>query len=169
LERLLIHSIYTLFTLPTTHYLHMRSATLFTLPTLPVIGMCISGIKVWTLYFKFIPPLAFERATSIPPLHQSHHHHQHNVGPLQTRFVRAFEWKGDIRIDIRDYQVNVPTKKGISLTLGRWKIWAESTENIDKDLSKGSAYSGRKQRLRQYSAIQEWYCTHKERNMPSPR
>jgi hypothetical protein len=32
-------------------------------------------------------------------------------------------------------------KKGIPLTLGRWKIWAESTEAIDEALSKCSAYS----------------------------
>jgi hypothetical protein len=57
------------------------------------------------------------------------------------RFVRACEWKGKIRIDIWEYQINVPTKKGISLTLGRWKIWAESTENINEALIKGSAYS----------------------------
>jgi hypothetical protein len=56
------------------------------------------------------------------------------------RFVRACEWKCEIRIDIREYQNGFPTKKGISLPMGRWKIWAESTENIDEALSKGSAY-----------------------------
>jgi hypothetical protein len=52
------------------------------------------------------------------------------------RFVRVCEWKGEIRIDIREYQNGAPTKKGISLPLGRWKILSNDTIVIDEALEK---------------------------------
>jgi hypothetical protein len=110
------------------------------------------------------------------------------------RVVRACVWKGDVRVDIREYRTNVPmtieeislkcrtclthfytqdslkrhvntvhrreyvpgessdmplvtesytdipTKKGISLSLGRWKILVDSIEDIDEALDHGRAY-----------------------------
>jgi hypothetical protein len=58
-----------------------------------------------------------------------------------VRFVRECYWKNEIAIDISEYESNIPTKKGIRLPLGRWKIWEESTEAVDDALSKGSTYS----------------------------
>jgi hypothetical protein len=60
--------------------------------------------------------------------------------------LRACDWKNEIGIDIREYERNatktsISTKKGIRLTLGRWKMVAESTEKIDEALSEGSAFS----------------------------
>jgi hypothetical protein len=52
------------------------------------------------------------------------------------RFVRVCEWKGEIRIDIREYQNGVPTKKGISLPLGYWKILTNDTIVIDEALER---------------------------------
>ena len=37
------------------------------------------------------------------------------------RFMQVNEWKGELRVDIREWQDDKPTKKGISLTLMRWK------------------------------------------------
>ena len=37
------------------------------------------------------------------------------------RFMQVNEWKGELRVDVREWQDDKPTKKGISLTLMRWK------------------------------------------------
>jgi hypothetical protein len=61
------------------------------------------------------------------------------------RFVRACEWKGEVRIDIREFQNGAPTKKDISLPLGRWKILTNDIIGIDEALEKrleGSLHLG---------------------------
>lgn len=50
------------------------------------------------------------------------------------RYVQVNEWKGELRVDIREWKEDKPTKKGISLTLPRWKIWTESIESVDDAL-----------------------------------
>lgn len=46
-----------------------------------------------------------------------------NIELANNRFVKAVEWNGEMRIDIREYddkvQGKVPTRKGISLPLHR--------------------------------------------------
>ena len=37
------------------------------------------------------------------------------------RYVQVNEWRGELRVDIRELKDDKPTKKGISLTLMRWK------------------------------------------------
>ncbi len=51
------------------------------------------------------------------------------------RYVRVQEWKGDLRVDIREWDKKIPTKKGVSLPLGRWKHFVESVETIDDALN----------------------------------
>ena len=48
------------------------------------------------------------------------------------RYVQVCEWKGDLRVDLREWQDNKPTKKGISLSLSRWKNLVESIMYIDQ-------------------------------------
>ena len=49
-----------------------------------------------------------------------------------NRFVQASEWKDEIRIDVREWEIKdgkqIPMKKGISLPLSRWKLLDEKTE-----------------------------------------
>jgi hypothetical protein len=49
--------------------------------------------------------------------------------------------EGEIRIDIREYQNGFPTKKGISLPLGCWKILTSDTIVIDEALEKRTEHS----------------------------
>ena len=45
-----------------------------------------------------------------------------------SRFIKVCEWKGDKRADLREYDVNIPTKKGISLPLMRWKCFLDNSD-----------------------------------------
>ena len=51
---------------------------------------------------------------------------------------RVTEWKNDTRIDLREFELKdeklIPTKKGISLPLIRWKMLVESFDDLDKAL-----------------------------------
>ncbi|VDI50965.1 Hypothetical predicted protein [Mytilus galloprovincialis] len=47
-----------------------------------------------------------------------------------NRFVQATEWYDEIRIDIREWELKdeklIPTKKGNSLPLHRWKLMVDT-------------------------------------------
>ena len=48
------------------------------------------------------------------------------------RFIKVTEWKGELRVDLREWKDDKPTKKGISLTLMRWKNWVDYLEYADQ-------------------------------------
>ena len=50
------------------------------------------------------------------------------------------EWKGQLRVDIRKWKEDKPTKKGNSLSLMRWKNWANRQEYTDKVLEEKKSY-----------------------------
>lgn len=56
------------------------------------------------------------------------------------RYVEVHEWKGELRVDIREWKDDKPTKKGISLNLMRWKNWLDQLEYVDKALEKKRVY-----------------------------
>ncbi len=57
------------------------------------------------------------------------------------RYVRVVEWKGNLRVDIREWVENGPTKKGISIPLPRWKNFVDNIEIIDETLKNGTTCS----------------------------
>ena len=57
------------------------------------------------------------------------------------RVAEVTEWKGEKRVDLREWQDDTPTKKGISLTLMRWKNWVDYIEYLDQALADKTAYS----------------------------
>ena len=63
------------------------------------------------------------------------------LGLGHGRYVYVVDWKGEPRIDLRQWQDGKATKKGISLTLMRWKNWVDSIEDVDKALSAEESYS----------------------------
>ena len=56
------------------------------------------------------------------------------------RVVEVTEWKGERRVDLREWQDGKPTKKGISLTLMRWKNWVDYIEYLDQALAAKQEY-----------------------------
>ena len=50
------------------------------------------------------------------------------------RFVEVNQWKGKLRVDIREWKHDKPTKKGFSLTLMRWKNFVQQLEYTDRAL-----------------------------------
>ena len=58
------------------------------------------------------------------------------------RYVQVTEWKGELRVDLREWIDDKPTKKGISLTLMRWKNWVNYVEHVDRALEDKEAYRG---------------------------
>ena len=72
------------------------------------------------------------------------------------RFAKNSEWKGDKRVDLRQWADDTPTKKGISLPLMRWKQLVDSSEYIDKALKNGKPY--------QSHLDGNVYCTVRENN-----
>ena len=48
------------------------------------------------------------------------------------RFIEVTEWKGELRVDLREWKDDKPTKKGTSLTLMRWKSWMDYLECADQ-------------------------------------
>ena len=48
------------------------------------------------------------------------------------RFIKVTEWKGELRVDLREWKDDKPTKKGISLTLMQWKNWVDYLEYADQ-------------------------------------
>lgn len=57
------------------------------------------------------------------------------------RVVEVTEWKGEKRVDLREWQGDTPTKKGISLSLMRWKNWVDCIEYLDQALAEKQAYN----------------------------
>ena len=57
------------------------------------------------------------------------------------KFVTVKEWKGELRVDLREWMGVRPTKKGISLTLMRWKILVGMLEYIDEALTEKTTYN----------------------------
>ena len=58
------------------------------------------------------------------------------------RYVEVKEWKGELRVDLREWKDDKPTKKGISLTLMRWKNWVDSLECADQTRAEKKPYMG---------------------------
>ena len=56
------------------------------------------------------------------------------------RYVQVNEWKGEMRVDIREWQDDQPTKKGISLPLMRWKNLVYQIEYVYKALQNKQSY-----------------------------
>ena len=52
--------------------------------------------------------------------------------------MEVSEWRGELRVDIREWRDDKPTKKGISLTLMRWKNWVNELEFAEKVYMKRS-------------------------------
>ena len=48
------------------------------------------------------------------------------------RYVEVKEWKGELRVDLRERKDHKPTKKGISLTLIRWNNLVDYLEYMDQ-------------------------------------
>ena len=67
-----------------------------------------------------------------------------NIELGNGRYVKASEWNDEIRIDIREWEVKdgkrIPTKKGISLPLHRWKMLVDSFEFLDQVLNEMREY-----------------------------
>jgi hypothetical protein len=68
-----------------------------------------------------------------------------NIELGNNRFVKATEWKDKIRIDVREWAFKngeqLPTKKGISLPLHRWKMLVDSLEFLDQALDEKRDYA----------------------------
>ena len=58
------------------------------------------------------------------------------------RYVRVKESKGALRVDLREWKDDKPTKKGISLTLMRWKNWVDSLEYANQARAEKKPYMG---------------------------
>ena len=48
--------------------------------------------------------------------------------------MKVSEWRAELWVDKREWRDDKPTKKGISLTLMRWKNWVSQLEFLEKDL-----------------------------------
>ena len=63
-----------------------------------------------------------------------------NIELGNDRYVQATEWRDEIRIDVRQWEIQndkrVPTKKGISLPLHRWKLLANNMDFVDQARTK---------------------------------
>ena len=57
------------------------------------------------------------------------------------RYVEVHEWQGELRVDIREWKDDKPTKKGISLNLMRWKNWVDQLEYVDKALENKQSFT----------------------------
>ena len=47
-------------------------------------------------------------------------------------YIEVKEWKGELRVDLREWKDDKPTKKGINLTIMRWKNWVEHLEYANR-------------------------------------
>lgn len=53
----------------------------------------------------------------------------------RKRFLQVKNWKGELRVDIREWDDTFPTKKGVSLIPIRWASLTCCQDNIDEALS----------------------------------
>ena len=51
-------------------------------------------------------------------------------------WLKVSEWKGEKRVDIREYNTKYPTKTGISLTLNRWTGLCHAVDMVDEHLTR---------------------------------
>ena len=58
-----------------------------------------------------------------------------------NRYVQVCEWKGELRVDLREWNLDKPTKKGISLTLMRWKEFLDQLDYLDEALKEKKSYN----------------------------
>ena len=72
------------------------------------------------------------------------------------RYAKVSEWKGETRVDLREWDNEKATKKGISLTLLRWKCLVDCLHLVDEALNNGTSY--------QNHLGGNVYCTVKEGN-----
>ena len=84
---------------------------------------------------------------SIPLSHTYIDTHEENVSHFRCRFclgngryVEVKEWKGELRVDLREWENDRPTKKGISLTLMHWKNLVDQIEYVDEALREKKSY-----------------------------
>ena len=56
------------------------------------------------------------------------------------RWLEVTEWKGELRVDLREWMNDTPTKKGISLTLTRWKNFIDNIDSLDQALKDNHSY-----------------------------
>ena len=54
--------------------------------------------------------------------------------------MKVSEWRGELRVDIREWRDDKPRKKGIILTLMRWKNWVNQFEFVEKALHEKKSY-----------------------------
>ena len=47
-----------------------------------------------------------------------------------NRYITVQRWRGETRIDIREWEGDSPSKKGVSLTLNRWKMLCYTVPDI---------------------------------------
>lgn len=68
-----------------------------------------------------------------------------NIELGNCRYIQTTVWNDEPRIDIREWQTEdakrIPTRKGISLKLQRWKLLVEAFDSLDKALKEKSTYS----------------------------
>jgi hypothetical protein len=57
------------------------------------------------------------------------------------RYVEVKEWKDELRVDLREWKEGIPTKKGMSMTLMRWKNWIDYIEYLNEAWMDKKAYS----------------------------
>ena len=96
------------------------------------------------------------------------------------RYVQVTEWKGELRVDIREWNNDLPTKKGIGLNLMQYKnllagietfIDPAITENKNESFhlgANGVRKSQTRQSLRRHSTILDTTfggCTDQERTL----
>ena len=54
--------------------------------------------------------------------------------------MEVSQWRDELRIDLRKWRDGKPTKKGISLTLMRWKNCINQLEYMDRALDNKTSY-----------------------------
>ena len=54
--------------------------------------------------------------------------------------MKVSESRGELRVDIREWRDDKPTKKGTSLTLMHWKNWVNQLEFTEKALHEKKSY-----------------------------
>ena len=81
---------------------------------------------------------------------------ENNFALGNNRHVKVCEWKGEKRVDLREWENDKPSKKGISLTLMRWKCLVDGIDNVNEALKNNTFY--------QYHLGGNVYCTVRENN-----
>ena len=57
------------------------------------------------------------------------------------RYVEVKEWKGELRVNLREWKDDKPTQKGIGLTLMHWKNCVDYLEYADQALADKRNYT----------------------------